>query len=251
MHRFAGAISQYYNCITQALPGYYDLQYSLASLIAERYVKPVVVDVGLGTGITTKAIVERNPGCTVKGVDNEILMIDQAKSKLAAEIARGAVEIHHGDALTYLRDLLTASVDVVASAYTIHNCSKLWRTQLEGEIFRTLRPGGMFVNNDKYAADDRQEYVSEITNQIIRYDLLKEQGRDELRRLWIEHEIEDQDPERIMWTTESLDQLRSVGFSNTALVKRLGQYAIVVAFKPILRGTPPRQALNSAGRAEM
>lgn len=235
MRRFAGTISQYYDWIPQALPGYYDLQHALARLIAERYIEPVVVDVGLGTGITTKAIIERNPGCVVKGVDSESLMLDQARSNLRAEVTRGAVEIYHGDALVYLRTLLAGSVDVVASAYTIHNCSKIWRVQLKSEIFRTLRPGGMFVNNDKYATSDRQEYVREVTNQIIRYDILKEQGRDDLRRLWIEHEIEDQDPERIMWTHEALDQLRIAGFSEVSLVERLGQYAIVTAFKPNVR----------------
>lgn len=232
MSRFEGSISQYYDWVPQTLPGYYDLQYALASLVAERYIEPVIVDVGLGTGITTKAIVDKNPGCLVKGVDSEAVMINQARENLGAEVARGVVEVYHCDALDYLKSIFESSVDVIASAYTIHNCSRVWRAQLVSEIFRVLKPGGMFVNNDKYAADDRKEYVREVTSQILRYDILKEQGRDDLRRLWIEHEIEDQDPERIMWTQEALDQIRRAGFSGVSLVERLGQYAIVRALKP-------------------
>jgi ubiquinone/menaquinone biosynthesis C-methylase UbiE len=169
----------------------------------------------------------------VSGVDNECTMIDQAKTSLKHEIVKGMVELHESDALDYLISIREASVDVIASSYTIHNCFRDYRALLENEIFRVLKPGGMFINNDKYTADDRQEYVRELTDQIIRYDVLREIGRDDLRRIWIEHEMEYQVPERIMWTAESLNQLKSVGFMNILLVERIGQYAIMTAYKAL------------------
>jgi len=232
MKRFQGAISQEYDFVPQAVPSYFELQDRLASRIAAQYSHPVVVDIGLGTGITSQAIIAKNPGCVVRGVDSERSMTDQARSNLELDVARGAIEIHESDALDYLGTLPDASVDVVASAYTMHNCLKSYRVLVEAEMLRVLVPGGMFINNDKYAVDDRSEYLRELTDQIIRYDVLREVGRDHLRRIWIEHEVEDQLPERIMWTREALDQLRSIGFEGVSLVERIGQYAIMTAYKP-------------------
>ena len=232
MKRFEGKISLDYHLVPGAVPYYYELQDALASVISRLFRKAIVVDIGIGTGITTKAIIEKNPSCVVRGVDSEHSMIKQAQSNLEAEVERGSVEVYCSDALDYLRGLADASIEAVASSYTLHNCLKNYRERLEREIFRVLRPRGVFVNNDKYAADDKQEYLKELTDQIIRYDVLKEQGRDDLRRIWIEHELEDQDPERVMWTCQALGHLESIGFSEVSLVERIGQYAIVTARKP-------------------
>jgi hypothetical protein len=89
----------------------------------------------------------------------------------------------------------------------------------------------MLINVDKYATDDGQEYVRELTEQILRYDVLKESGGEELRRAWIAHEIEDQLPERVMWTRSSLERLGAVGFREVTLTQRLAQYAIVTGYK--------------------
>jgi tRNA (cmo5U34)-methyltransferase len=231
MNRFKGVISKDYDLVILALPFYFESQNAVADVITAQYTAPVVVDIGLGTGLTTRAIIEKNPRCVVSGVDNECAMIEQAAVNLRTEIARGSVQVHYSDALDYLRSLPNELVDVVASSYTIHNCRRDYRAQLETDIFRVLKPGGMFINNDKYAADDRKEYVREITEQIIRYDVLRDKGRDDLRRIWIQHEMEDGLPERIMWINESLKQLENTGFVHIEIVRRIGQYAILTAYK--------------------
>jgi tRNA (cmo5U34)-methyltransferase len=231
MDRFKGLISRDYDLVILALPFYFESQNMLADVIAAQYTTPVIVDIGLGTGLTTRAIIEKNPQCVVKGVDDERMMIEQAEINLRFEVERGSVQVYYSDALDYLRSLPNASVDVVASSYTIHNCPGDYRVHLEADIFRVLKFGGMFINNDKYATEERQEYVREITEQIIRYDVLRDKGRHDLRRIWIEHEMEDGLPERIMWMGESLEQLKNTGFANIRVVKRIGQYAIVTAYK--------------------
>ena len=230
--RFKGNISSNYELVTPAVLNYFELEDRLSSEIAARFDKPVIVDIGIGTGLTTRAIIAKNPGCVVRGVDNEPNMIRQAKFNLEAELLNGSAEIHFCEAHEYLNGLQDASVDVVASAFTLHNCFREYRAVLESEIIRVLKPGGMFINLDKYAADDRQEYDRELTDQIIRYDVLKESGRDDLRKTWIQHEIEDQDPDRIMWTQESLEQLKAIGFAEVSLILRIAQYAIMVAKRP-------------------
>jgi tRNA (cmo5U34)-methyltransferase len=251
MGRFEGIIGTEYDLIPQALLGYVDLQEDLASRIRSRYDKPLVVDIGVGTGITTEVITNRIPGCFVVGVDCEGAMVDQARRRLAS-IPAAKTHLVVSDALDFVRGLGAESVDVVASAFVLHNCLAVYRALLEVEILRVLRPGGMFINCDKYAADDWQEYVRELTNQLIRYDALRECGREDLRRIWIGHEIEDQDPQRIMWTEEALTSLRHVGFVDVSLVRRMGQYAVVTSGKRKSASTsslpaqmPPRPSLLS------
>jgi SAM-dependent methyltransferase len=231
MGRFEGVIGTDYELIPQAVQGYLDLQEDLADRIRIRYDKPLVVDVGVGTGITTEVIANSVPGCCVLGVDCEQSMVTQARHRLASIPAAKATHLVVSDALDFLRGLAAESVDVVASAFVLHNCLAAYRALLEVEILRVLRPGGMFINCDKYAPDNRQEYVRALTDQLIRYDVLRDCGREDLRRIWIEHEIEDQDPQRIMWTKQALSNMRRVGFVDVSLVRRIGQYAIVTSGK--------------------
>ncbi|HEV7404517.1 MAG TPA: class I SAM-dependent methyltransferase [Chthoniobacteraceae bacterium] len=231
MGRFEGILSRAYDLVAPAVLGYHAFEDKLAERVATEYVTPLILDFGVGTGITARALLERNPGCRVLGVDNEAEMIHQALSNLGAEVAMGTVEVHYEDGLEYLSGLADGSIDVVASAFTLHNCLRQYGHAVEEEFFRILRPGGLFINVDKYAADDGREYVRELTEQILRYDVLKESGGEELRRAWIAHEIEDQMPERIMWARSSLERLGAIGFHDVTLSQRLAQYAIVAGYK--------------------
>lgn len=232
MRRFAGIASSDYDLIPQTIPGYHELQAQLAQVVAAEFECPRIVDIGLGTGLTTQALLTHCPGCTVVGVDREPDMLAHARRVLAPVVSAGKVVIRQTDALEYFRELGDASVDVVASAFTLHNCPQRYRVHLQAAILRAMSEGGLFINCDKYASDHRGEYIRDITDQVLSFDKLRELGRDDLRRLWIEHEFVDQWPGRIMWTREALAELRCAGFECVSLLHRIGQYAIVTARKP-------------------
>jgi SAM-dependent methyltransferase len=229
--RFQGKICEDYGLVPLGFPNYHRLQELLAREIAARYIAPLVVDVGVGTGVTASTIIAHCSGSTVLGVDHEDTMLRQANINLAPEIAAGRVQINHGDAIDFLQHLAPGSVNVVASSFTIHNCNDDYRAVLEQAIFAALAPDGMFINSDKYASDDREEWVREIATTILGYDVLIPMGHTDLRRVWIEHEIGDQEPERILWTQSALRRLTDIGFQAAQVIHRLGQYAIVTAFK--------------------
>jgi tRNA (cmo5U34)-methyltransferase len=231
LRRFQGTISRDYDLILETLPAYHELQRLLAHRIADRYVAPDIIDVGLGSGVTTRAILDANPRAGILGIDHEPNMVFQARIRLLADIKRGDVAIVCGDVLALFERLPAGCVDVIASAYTLHNSLARYRRRLQTEMLRVLRRGGMFINLDKYAADDREEYTSEITRQILRYDHLRDMGRDDLRQMWIEHEIADQVPERVMWAQQSLHDLKVIGFDEVSMTQRVGQYAIAQAIK--------------------
>ncbi len=229
--RFDGLIGSKYDLIPLVVPSFLELEESLALRINKEYSRPRVLDIGVGTGFTTKAILSANPDATVIGVDSDSGMLAQARSKLSEYLVSGQVELVHSNALAFFRGLGDRSCEVVASAYTLHNNTDVFRADLEREIVRVLSLDGLFINLDKYAADDKDEYLSELTDQIFRYDGLTSVADQELTRLWVRHELEDQMADRILWTGDALKRLRAVGFHDAKVVERIGQYAIVAAHR--------------------
>lgn len=230
--RFGGVVSENYHLIDTWLPDYNEIQDRVATIIASRFRAPSVIDIGVGTGGTSKAILVRCPEASIVGIDNESSMVAMARRHLSRQLEAGSIRIFEADALDALASFPTSSTDSVASALTLHNWPYSYRAQVEREIFRVLVPGGMLINTDKYAADNHEEYVQGIANAILCFDTLISMNLPDLRRVLIEHEIEDQAPERIMWTGPSLQHLASFGFERVSLQWRQGQHATVVAFKP-------------------
>jgi ubiquinone/menaquinone biosynthesis C-methylase UbiE len=102
------------------------------------------------TGITTLAILLAYESVRVLSVDSEPLMQVQAKQSLRKWTEQGRLDFDGRDALTVLQNTATASMDIVASAYTLHNFLDSYRAQVITEIYRVLKPGGQFINGDRY-----------------------------------------------------------------------------------------------------
>src|SRR4051794_26570283 len=111
--RFSGTISDDYALLPQAIPSYFELQLRLAKQIASKFRRFIAIDIGVGTGLTTSAILSEAQGCLVRAVDDEPRMLVQARARLKVEIAEGIVEIYESDAVEFLRTQLSSSADVV------------------------------------------------------------------------------------------------------------------------------------------
>jgi tRNA (cmo5U34)-methyltransferase len=267
--RFEGKLSSEYVLSIQCTPGYLELEEDVGKRIFEVYSTDSatknnilqVLDIGIGTGITTKEILKYNPNAKITGVDSEPKMIEQAKINLENQILAGNVDLVQSDARDYLSKLISDRLDsvlpmpksthirykgqvdnycknqipvfnVIASAYTLHNCSLSYRYDVLRKSFSLLKPGGMLINGDKYAVDDQERYLSVLAGQLSRYALLAAQGRPDLQVEWIKHELEDQDPSRIMRESKATWQLENIGFKDVVIWGRREQYAILTAFKP-------------------
>ena len=109
-----------------------------------------IVELGGGTGITTLALLTAKDDLVVFSVDNEPTMQEQAKQRLQQWVTDGRLRFCGDDALTALQPLADDSVDIIASAYTLHNFLNSYREQVIKEIFRVLKPNGHFINGDRY-----------------------------------------------------------------------------------------------------
>lgn len=191
-----------------------------------------VVELGGGTGITTLALLSASKNTQILSVDNEPVMQEQAKQHLAKWVESGQLAFSAHDALTALRNLPNASVDAIASAYTLHNFERTYRAEVVREMFRVLKMGGMFINGDRYALDDISAHIRSTQSEIADYfRILIAENKLDLLEHWIIHLFNDESENHVMRESIALQQLRDAGFVNVELSNRVAVNALATAFK--------------------
>lgn len=191
-----------------------------------------VVELGGGTGITTFALLNASQNTQILSVDNEPVMQNQAKITLAKWVESGQLAFSSHDALTALQNLPNSSVDVIASAYTLHNFEHSYRVKVIFEIYRVLKSGGIFINGDRYALDDISAHTKATQNEIADYfRILIGENKLDLLQHWIIHLFNDESENHIMRESISLKQLCDAGFENVEISNRTAVNALVTAQK--------------------
>lgn len=140
-----------YDAMVALSPGYHDQLRTAATALVEglRPVGAAVLDLGCGSGASTRAVLDawaaagRRPAdLLVRGVDASEGMVAQARAKDWPD----EVDLVVADAVAFLGTLPDASVDGVLGAYLLRNVPD--RGLLVREVARVLRPGGTFVVHD-------------------------------------------------------------------------------------------------------
>ncbi len=135
--------------------------------------------------------------------------------------------------LTALTHIASDSVDIVASAYTLHNFLNTYRADVINEIFRVLKPGGQFINGDRYGLDNISEHTRIIQQEVSAYfKVLSNINRLDLLEHWIVHLFNDESENHVMRTSVALKQMADAGFTDINLAHRLEVNALVTALKP-------------------
>ncbi|MBY6241340.1 class I SAM-dependent methyltransferase [Methylosinus sp. Sm6] len=232
---FTGPIGAEYRMLELICPN--------AALLARRVAERVAgwregealeaVEIGCGSGVSTLPLLAFRDDLRLTAVDSAAKMLDQARAHLSGYVEAGRVRFVEADALSCLRALPEASLDVITSNYAIHNFLDDYRQETLAAAFRALKPGGLFVNGDRYAMDDRAAHLSATQAEarlwfqkfgaIGRYDLLED---------WIAHLFSDESPEHIMYLTPALERLSALGFADVRVEYREGVDTLATAVKP-------------------
>jgi ubiquinone/menaquinone biosynthesis C-methylase UbiE len=100
-----------------------------------------VLEVGFGPGVALAALLARTPEGFVAGVDASALMVHQARTRQAAALAAGRLDVRQGDAsaLPYR----AATFDRACGTHVIY----FWADPVAAarELRRVLRPGGLLA----------------------------------------------------------------------------------------------------------
>ncbi len=234
--RFNNILGEEYELLKLAYPHYDELQQAVGQAIREHFKDSqvgsiVTMEVGCGTGITTKFLLDSDSRVRVVAVDNEKKMIDQIQDNLNRWQASNRVTVIESEVGEYLKNIPDSSFDAVASGFVIHNFEQNFRRQIISEIFRVLKPGGIFVNGDKYAHDDPEKRQEIYREQIAKYDIYDTIGRSDYKKEWLAHMERDEQEDLVFFEGEAKTFMTSIGFKGVETVYRKMMEAVVVGIK--------------------
>lgn len=234
---FSGVIGQEYETLKLICP----LATKMSQLVGEAVAQFAdarlnqalsVMELGGGTGITTLSILLASDSLSIVSVDSEPTMQNQARQSLHEWIEQGRLTFDPRDALSALKHVPTASLDLVTSAYTIHNFLDIYRAEVINEIYRVLKPGGQFINGDRYGLDDISAHTRLIQNDIAGYfKVLTKMQKFDVLEHWIVHLFSDESENHVMRESFSLQQLKQAGFDKVDLSHRCEVNALVTCVK--------------------
>ena len=120
-----------------------------AGLSAER-----ILELGIGTGETTRRVLELHPGATLVALDSSAPMVARAQEAFPAADLRVA----------RLEDALPdGPFDLVVSTLAVHHLDPAGKADLFRRIAEVVRPGGRFVLADVVVPERPEDAVIDCT----------------------------------------------------------------------------------------
>lgn len=234
---FSGLIAEEYEKLKLICPAAADMSRRVGEFLAEwgrgRVVPKTVLELGCGTGVTTAALLAALGAAPLTAIDSEPAKLAQAEANLEPWIEAGRLRLIQNDALSFLRAQADDSVDAIASAFTLHNFMYGYRSEVLREIFRVLKPGGLFVNGDRYGLDDTVEHTRLIQEEVKQYfKTFRELGQLDLLEHWIVHLFSDESPDRVMRLAPALESMAEIGYQAVTVHYRNEVNALVSGVKP-------------------
>ncbi len=156
------------------IPHYRQLQEAVAEASRECEARRIL-DLGIGTGETSAAVLEVNPDALITGVDASPAMLAVAQTRLPAE---SIAELLVGK---FQQPLPAGEFDLVVSSLAIHHLSGRGKRELFARIHSALAPRGCFVMGDivrPQRPEDAQTPISRIHDRPDRAQQLERWLKD-------------------------------------------------------------------------
>jgi len=192
------------------------------------------LDLGVGTGFFSHAVLRRFPNCRVIAIDGASAMVEMAKVRLGAEVDR--VDFRVGD-FRLLKELLAAgeSGELVYSSYALHHLTAEEKLGVVRDALSFLKAGGWFLNADLIVAADWhvEARIQEIRVQGI---VRRSAGRDKRFASTVStrgflDDLEARDQDKPLSLGEDLRILREGGLESASVFWLEYREAVTGGFK--------------------
>ena len=141
----------YLETIREEVPAYDELQDAVAEATAGIHADRVL-ELGVGTGQTSRRVLDLHP-------EAELVGIDESAEMLAVASADGAADLR----VSRLEDPLPdGTFDLVVSALAVHHLDAAGKADLFSRVADRLRAGARFVLGDVVVPDDPADVVTPI-----------------------------------------------------------------------------------------
>ncbi len=142
--------------VSRGVPGYREMQAAIATATLDMDVR-LLLDLGIGTGETTAAVLAAHPAARVTGVDASSRMLEVARRRLEAVSIDALV-------LSKLENFQPRTpFDLVVSSLAVHHLGSRHKRSLFARIYDALLPGGRFVLADVVRPERRQDAATPIS----------------------------------------------------------------------------------------
>jgi tRNA (cmo5U34)-methyltransferase len=142
----------YLDMVREEVPAYDELQDAVAAATVGGRVEKVL-ELGVGTGETSRRVLDVHPGVELIGIDESAEMLAAA----AAHVERADLRVAR------LEDSLPeGTFDLVVSALAVHHLDGDGKADLFARIAERLRPGGRLVLGDVVIPEDPADAITPI-----------------------------------------------------------------------------------------
>ena len=142
----------YFEMIRDEVPAYDELQDAVAGATAGVRVERVL-ELGVGTGETSRRVLDIHPAAELIGIDESVGMLAVAAARdTKADLRVGRLE----------EPLPDGSFDLVVSALAVHHLDGDGKADLFARVADRLRPGGRFVLGDVVVPDEPADVITPI-----------------------------------------------------------------------------------------
>jgi tRNA (cmo5U34)-methyltransferase len=155
----------YLDMIRDEVPAYDEFQDAVAQATTGVPVEQVL-ELGVGTGETSRRVLGIHPGAALIGID------ESAEMLAAAATVIGGADLR----VSRLEDPLPGGqFDLVVSALAVHHLDGAGKAELFGRVADRLKPGGRFVLGDVVVPDDPADVVTPIDGVYDKPSTISEQ----------------------------------------------------------------------------
>jgi SAM-dependent methyltransferase len=201
----------------------------------------VVIDLGGGSGRLAERVLQRSEGARVTIVDQSEPFLALAERRLQPFAPRASI-IQRRLQEDWAAEL-PAAPDVIVSTSAIHHLEPAEKRSLFASCYKSLKPGGLFINGDEYRPPGDKEFFALLEKWSVHMQTALNSGHipESFRKTvdqWRERNIERFGEPKTSGDDclETIDTqvgyLRDTGFDKveTAWTKEL--WAVIVANKP-------------------
>ena len=155
----------YLDQMLEEIPVYAELQ-ERAAQATEGIEAATILELGIGTGETTRRVLERHAGATLTAIDASPEMLERAQAAFPRSDLR----------LSRLEDPLPEGpFDLVFSALAVHHLDGAGKRHLFRAVAEVMRPGGWFVLADIVVPEREEDSQIEIDWEMDLPDRLDDQ----------------------------------------------------------------------------
>jgi tRNA (cmo5U34)-methyltransferase len=142
----------YLDNMLREVPAYPELQEQTAAAIAGIDASDIL-ELGIGTGETTRRVLARHPNARLVAVDSSVEMLGRARAAFPdADLRVGRLE----------DPLPPGPFDLVVSALAVHHLDGRAKHDLFRRVASVIRPGGRFVLADVVVPEREEDVVTPI-----------------------------------------------------------------------------------------